>query len=77
MGHVSNCVSSLNYLMLISVRIYSNLLLLGCFLHRKTFHISLEHIFTNDIFGLLKGSRHDGFSGSSSWIYSLWNLLTI
>ena len=55
----------------------SALFLLGCFLHRKTFHISLEHIFTNDIFGLLKGSRHDGFSGSSSWIYSLWNLLTI
>ena len=78
MGHVSNCVSSLNYLMLISVRIYSNLLLLGCFLHRKTFRLSTFSLMTflgfwREAAMMVFQDHHLGFIlYGICWPYRLW-----
>ena len=78
MGHVSNCVSSLNYLMLISVRIYSNLLLLGSFLHRKIFCLSTFSLMTflgfwREAAMMVFQDHHLGFIlYGICWPYRLW-----
>ena len=78
MGHVSNCVSSLNYLMLISVRIYSNLLLLGSFLHRKIFRLSTFSLMTflgfwREAAMMVFQDHHLGFIlYGICWPYRLW-----